>query len=1003
MKKAAGGQASASLKEPSSPSPSDPKQQQFLPVGEYEVFLSFRGPDIRDSFADCVYRGLIRSKIRTFRDEQDLPKGEKMEHFLLRAIVETKIYVPIISPTYVDSRWCLQELAKMVECWKQGKGHVILPIFYFVAPSEVKKQESAGFKSAFELYGEKFDAATIGEWKEALKEVGEMKGWHVTELVGQGTVINEVFVQIECHLRNSYKLATDELVGINSHVENMKKLLNHADSNTQKIVGIHGMSGTGKTTIAKAVYNEVCVQFDQSCFLEDVRRILSSENGGDVTLQTNIISSILKVDSQVRNVGEGINIIRDRVCRHKVLIVLDDVDERFDFDRVFGRLDYFSTESRFIITTTDKRVLIKFDHKLYEPEEMSHEYSLVLFSKHAFGADHPPAEFLDTSEKFVEAASRLPIALKVIGSLLFRRDMKFWDAKLTELRSMHPTKVQERLRINYNELTYYEKQIFLDIACFFVGEDKEIPFYMWDGSGYNPEGGIDSLLMKSLIKINERNQFWMHDHFRRLGEHIVQEDYPQQPFKRSRIWSNEDALEILRSGGKGSNYYRVEALRIDMRHMIEDQDGVVPLMKKLPGLRYLEVAYGRLVGDLKEALPKLRCLRLRHCSSVPASFSMEELTVLELRGSAVKDDWQGWNRLLLKGARQLKVVDLSSCRDLETPPDLSRCPSMQVLNLSHCSAMKGKLPISKLTELRQLNISRTKISELSGGDNLTTKLQKLQTINALDSALTSLPTDLQHLNSLKTLEWTTNSRNAINVDYNKLLFLPAGLTRLTLSRTVVANLSDLEDLEELRFEHCPRENSILEDIARLLKLKILMLRFSDDNHGSNWDDRRANTLLALPPSLTRLHVRHYMHRENYFPSLVGLTRLTELYLIQVGFLEIPSLNQLVALETLRIFEAPNLVNLDGLEGLEHLMYLTVENCGALKTIPSLRASSTKLQKLVIRRCPRLTEIQEFVKLKRSLPSQLIRIRECPSLVIVDEEGSSLGQDSARTSFISTAG
>ncbi|CAI0454631.1 unnamed protein product [Linum tenue] len=380
-----------------------------------------------------------------------------MEHFLLRAIVETKIYVPIISPKYVDSRWCLQELAKMVECWKLGKGHVILPIFYFVAPSEVKKQESVGFKSAFKLYGEKFDAATIGQWKEALKQVGEMKGWHVTEHVGQGTVINEVFVQIESHLRNSYKLATDELVGINSHVEKMKKLLNHVDSASQKIVGIHGMSGTGKTTIAKAVYNEVSAQFDQSCFMEDVRRILSTEN-----------------------VGEGINIIRDRVCRHKVLIVLDDVE----------------------------------------------------------------------SEKFVEAASRLPIALKVIGSLLFRRDMKFWDAKLAELRSIHPTKVQERLRISYNELTYYEKQIFLDIACFFVGEGKEIPFYMWDGCGYHPEGGIDSLLMKSLIKINEKNQFWMHDHFRRLGEHIVHEDYPQQSFKRSRIWSNEDALEILRSGGQ---------------------------------------------------------------------------------------------------------------------------------------------------------------------------------------------------------------------------------------------------------------------------------------------------------------------------------------------------------------------------------------------------------------------------------------------------------------------
>ncbi|CAN1171588.1 Inositol polyphosphate multikinase alpha [Linum perenne] len=159
-----------------------------LPSGEYEVFLSFRGPDVRQTFADHLYSCLVRAKILTFRDEEELRKGETIGPSLIKAITESKIYIPILTQNYASSKWCLQELAKMVDCWKNGGGgkgqHIILPVFYFIDPRDVRHPDSGPYQEAFEQLSLKHDPETILEWKQALQVIGKMKGWHITELNG---------------------------------------------------------------------------------------------------------------------------------------------------------------------------------------------------------------------------------------------------------------------------------------------------------------------------------------------------------------------------------------------------------------------------------------------------------------------------------------------------------------------------------------------------------------------------------------------------------------------------------------------------------------------------------------------------------------------------------------------------------------------------------------------------------------------------------------------------
>ncbi|CAN1830528.1 Disease resistance protein L6 [Linum perenne] len=258
--------------------------------GEYEVFLSFRGPDVRRTFADCLYSSLVRSKIRTFRDEEDLWKGETIGPSLVKAITESKIHIPIFTIGYASSRWCLQELAKMVDCRKTGgeggKGQqVILPVFYFITPRDVRHPDSGPYKEAFEVHNQSHDPVTISGWKEALKEVGVMKGWHVTETDGQGAVMDEILIEVESHLRDSYALVTDDLVGIDLHVEEVLKLLN-LDSASEKIVGIHGIGGLAGLPLALKIDSDPSRQSNSSRrpqSTEKVKELQGArvEQGGD--------------------------------------------------------------------------------------------------------------------------------------------------------------------------------------------------------------------------------------------------------------------------------------------------------------------------------------------------------------------------------------------------------------------------------------------------------------------------------------------------------------------------------------------------------------------------------------------------------------------------------------------------------------------------------------------------------------------------------------------------
>ncbi|KAK2639905.1 hypothetical protein Ddye_027700 [Dipteronia dyeriana] len=119
---------------------------------KHEVFLSFRGEDTRYGFTSHLYDALCRKNIETSIDDDKLERGDEISSALLRAIQESKIAVVIFSENYASSKWCLRELAELIECKKMNK-LIVMPVFYNVDPSDVRKQ-TGSFERSFANYEE---------------------------------------------------------------------------------------------------------------------------------------------------------------------------------------------------------------------------------------------------------------------------------------------------------------------------------------------------------------------------------------------------------------------------------------------------------------------------------------------------------------------------------------------------------------------------------------------------------------------------------------------------------------------------------------------------------------------------------------------------------------------------------------------------------------------------------------------------------------------------------
>ncbi|XP_059625790.1 disease resistance protein RPV1-like isoform X2 [Cornus florida] len=647
----------------------------------YDVFLSFSGIDARNNFAGHLLAALDRNGFYTFRDDTKLTKGEDIGPGLLKAIEDSSIAIIIFSKNYAASRWCLDELVKIMDCRRTFKQFVV-PVFYGVDPSIVRMQ-SNGYAQAFTRHHDYFfKDAKLRRWRAALTEAANISGFdskHVSN--GDESKLIDYIVEVVANfLDPSHLSVADYPVGINSRVEKLKELLSLGLNDVQ-IVAIWGMGGIGKTSTAKGMYNLLHRRFDSSSFLENVRGTWKQYNG-PVKLQRRLLSDLLlDKNRSIRNFYRGIEEIKRRAWCRRVLLVLDDVDDVSQLRALAINRDLLHPGSRIIVTTRDLSTLSSLQvDKVYTPEELNKEESLRLFSWHAFRRDSPIEDYEILSQEVVSYAKGLPLVLEILGSFLSGRTVPEWRSKLEKLKKIPHDDVQGKLRLSFDSLDDEQKGLFLDIACFFVGMDQDLPVKILEGRGFFPKSGIGVLARRCLVRIDSDNQLMMHDLIQDMGREIVRQESCREPGERSRLWYYEDVLDVLEHN-TGTSLVEGLVLNLPRSYELElDAKGFAGMNT----LRLLHLSYVHLTGSYEHLSRRLvwLCWKGFPLKCIPSTLYMDNMVAIDFSYSSLEEVWRE-----TKVLNKLKYIDLSHSYFLTKTPNFTGLGSLEILLLSHCTKL----------------------------------------------------------------------------------------------------------------------------------------------------------------------------------------------------------------------------------------------------------------------------------------------------------------------------
>ncbi|XVF84463.1 hypothetical protein PTKIN_Ptkin17bG0039000 [Pterospermum kingtungense] len=985
----------------------------------WDVFLSFRGEDTRHGITQNLYNALKEKGVRVFRDDDGLRRGDEISPSLLEAIEDSAASVVILSQNYASSHWCLEELARICELRRR-----ILPVFYFVDPSHVRKQKGP-FEEAFWSHENRFGKEgdnRVMKWRSAMEKVGGIAGWVCNDKRAEEKLIQVLEREVLKEVYNTPVKVASYAVGLDTRVTELINLLD-IKSNGIKVLGLHGMGGIGKTTLAKAIYNKIFGYFEFRSFISDVRE-LSKQEDGLVSLQKKLIDDLSISSSSVvlstHDVDANASTIRKIIHDKRVLLVLDDVNEENQLKALGARTKWRNDGSiRIIVTTRNRGVLNEhFVNLFYQVRELHFDQALELFNYHA----RPIKECLELSKQIVSLTRCLPLALEVFGSFLQdKRKVTEWEDALKKLRDIRPNELQDVLKISFEGLDIENQCIFLDIACLFVKMrmKREDLIDILKGCDFKAEIAVRVLEEKSLIKFTEDDALSMHDQLRDMGRQIVRYETRESvtdPGKRSRLWDRKEILTVLKNNKVAENLMVMNLRGCSKLTSLPDLSGHQKLQKMVLAYCVNLINIHESVGSLKS----LHHLDLTGCSNLvefPSDvMGMKNLQTLVLSNcSKLKELPEGIG--CMKSLKEL-YVDRTGIERL--PESIYRLEKLEKLNLIGCMHIK-QLPrcVGKLASLKDLDLDQSALENLPDSVGFLENLEKLGLISC--ESLTAIPDTIGNLKLLKELLIKSSAiaelPNSIgSLSYLKCLFvggnqlsnLPESIQGLasvveleidgTSIRDLPSQIGSLKLLEKLQMRNCTFLESLPESMGSLIALTYLNIYGASiaelpESIGmlENLIRLRLNKckkLYKLPSSIGNLKSLHHLYMEE-----TAVTKLPESFGMLSRLMVLKMAKKLSAQEQSRsvVLLPTSFSNLTSLEELnargwrisgeipddfEKLSALEILELGSndFSKLPSSLTGLSLLKKLRLPQCEKLESLPP-------LPSSLdeLNLANCISL------------------------
>ncbi|KAL6315586.1 hypothetical protein AAG906_000892 [Vitis piasezkii] len=532
------------------------------------------------------------------------------------------------------------------------------------------------------------------------------------------------------------------------------------------MVGICGIGGIGKTTITKALYNQISNQFQGVSFLANVRE---------------------KSEYDFDNLRQLVHLV--------------------------GKHDWFGQGSRILITTRDRHLL---------------DAHGQLFSLYTFKQNFPQEDYKDLSDRIVKYATGLPLALQVLGSHLCKKTPSEWESELRKLEREPVPEIQNVLKISFHGLDRTQREIFLDIACFFKGQDKDFVSRILDGCDFYAESGFRVLRDRCLMTILD-NKIHMHDLIQQMGWQIVREQYHKEPGKWSRLWEPNDVSHVLT---RNTGTEAIEGIFLDMSTSKQMQftTEAFKMMNKLRLLKvHQDAKYDSMVyswmpvepskvllsqvhfcRDFEFPSQELRCLHWDGypLESLPSNFYAKNLVELNLRCSNIKQLWKTEVLLLFTsqqdskplGVPNLEILTLQGCVNLESlPRSIYKLRRLKTLCCTGCVSLSS-FPKSWLEMFRDaLHAVNCQLPSLSG----LCSLRKL------------------HLREVNLTQGVIQSNNL------KELYLSGSNV---IDKGILIRICHLSSLEELNLKNCNlMDGEIPSEVCQLSSLEILDLSWNHFN------------------------------------------------------------------------------------------------------------------------------------------------------------------------------